>query len=789
MAAMVTGEKRNLEDESTNIQKLEVPIKRFKLDNGLTIIVHSTRNKENQAHIPKVSVQMWYDVGSRDEDEGTRGIAHLIEHMIFKGTDILSESDINTFVQMFSGNCNAFTSYDYTGYLFNFPSHQWTETLPVIADCMRNCSFKPDMLNSEMKAVIQELKMYKDSYMQSLVEELISTIFNGHPYHHPIIGYKHDLWNVQSDDLKKFYDTYYHPGNAALIVVGDVDPEEVLAQAKKHFGSLPSGEKKLRHEFPMQQDVAARSVTLYRDVQRPTVMFSFVVPGVRKKKDHLLHILEWILARGRGSRLYQRLVHELGIATAVQANTENLFDGGLLFIICEPRTVEDIPEIERQVRLEIERLTLEGVVESEFVRAYKQARISLYALLEDYEAQAYEMGYYLFAADDPEYPFTCFDTDSQETLKDEMMVLARTCLRPTVMHRGMILPVPESERCVLADLQKQSDEEDNAILTKRSRSSEVEPPSYSNQLTVLDAPPFIFPKSEEIVLSNGVKVLYCNNPHVPKISLILSLRAKHYFDSDDKQGLLLFLNRMLVEGTERYPGTRFAQVLEERGISFSAYPGGMSMSMLEEDLPFMLDMLREVLEHASIDADAMERVRIQLLTAIQNFWDEPRSFTGQILREEIYGDHPFSKNRLGSSKTVNAITRDDLLESYQRFITPHGARVAIVGDLRRYDIRNILEDEKELRSVIETATDSITEEELREARNALISAAIDQFGSSHTIAETFLFMDKFGLPRNFFDTRAQQLANIAIDDVKTAVHKVLNNESLLTVRVGRVGKS
>ena len=168
------------------------------LENGLTVLVRSSHA------VPKVSIQLWYNVGSKDEKTGEKGIAHLIEHMIFKGTKKLSESDINMITQKLSGVCNAFTSYDYTGYLFDFPSHHWQEALPIMADCMRNCTFKEEHLNSEMKAVIQELKMYRDNYSSSLIEHMISAIFNDHPYHYPIIGFKHDLWSLKSADLISF---------------------------------------------------------------------------------------------------------------------------------------------------------------------------------------------------------------------------------------------------------------------------------------------------------------------------------------------------------------------------------------------------------------------------------------------------------------------------------------------------------------------------------------------------------------------------------------------------------
>src|SRR5579871_3608886 len=152
------NEKDIMQSESHEDSHHHSHVEKVVLDNGLTVLIRESHE------IPKVSFQIWYNVGSKDELIGEKGIAHLIEHMIFKGTDTLSESDINVLVHKLSGVCNAFTSYDYTGYYFNFPTHHWREAFPIVADCMINCRFNEDMLNSEMKAVIQELKLYKDQY-------------------------------------------------------------------------------------------------------------------------------------------------------------------------------------------------------------------------------------------------------------------------------------------------------------------------------------------------------------------------------------------------------------------------------------------------------------------------------------------------------------------------------------------------------------------------------------------------------------------------------------------------
>src|SRR5579872_1587400 len=343
------------------------------LDNGLTILVR-------EAHeVPKVSFQIWYNVGSKDEMTGEKGIAHLIEHMIFKGTEILSESDINVLVHKLSGSCNAFTSYDYTGYLFNFPTHHWREAFPIVADCMVNCLFDDDMLNSEMKAVIEELKLYKDQYERSLMEEMIGMIFAEHPYHFPIIGYKQDLWSVAGKDLLAFYKKHYKPNNATLVVVGDVNADEVFELAQNYFGNIPADQDYTKKENFFHRDIASKSLTLYRDVAQPTLAYAFVVPGAAEKKDAALEIFEWIIGKGKSSRLYKKLVNETQLVTSVSTGYWNLFDHGLFFIVMEPKNIEDTQEIERLMLAELEDLAQNGMSSDEFERGFKKTQMAFYS--------------------------------------------------------------------------------------------------------------------------------------------------------------------------------------------------------------------------------------------------------------------------------------------------------------------------------------------------------------------------------------------------------------------------
>jgi len=241
-------------------------------------------------------------------------------------------------------------------------------------------------------------------------------------------------------------------------------------------------------------------------------------------------------------------------------------------------------------------------------------------------------------------------------------------------------------------LQQRADDEDKRILSTRVRETEVEGPSYAKLVTPGEFEQFNFPKAEQFKLSNGVKVLSYHNDNTSKIDLVLDLKATHYYDPQDKQGILLFMSKMLDEGTKRYPGGKFTQEVESRGMTFTPYTGGISISLLEEDLPFALEMLKDTLTEALFDEREIEKVREQILAGIKNFWDTPNSFGMQLIREKIFEGHPYSKNKLGSAESVQAMTRQDLLDCYKKMVTPDGARLAIVGDMSRHNLKQLLED-------------------------------------------------------------------------------------------------
>ncbi len=881
--------------EQTHEAGISTPVKKTVLPNGLTVLVVEDHT------LPKVAIQLWYGVGSRDEEDKERGLAHLIEHMIFKGTKKLSESDINVITHQLSGNCNAFTSYDYTGYLFNFPTQNWQEALSIMADCMVNCTFDPQMLNSEMKAVIQELKLYRDRYMSSLCEGMISMIFSDHPYHHPVIGYKQDLWSVTSQTLHEFYRKHYLPNNATLVVVGDVKTEEVFGLAQQHFGLIPADHTYKRSRAYLNKSLASKSITLYRDVKQPILAYAFVVPGTKDKKDYALESLAWIVGKGKSSRLHTTLVEQEQLAVSVHACYYDLFDYGLFLIDCEPKRIEDAALIEHHITQIIRDIASGEFTDQELSKAIKLTQMTFYETLEDIQEQATQIGKYFVATGDEHYAFT-FTHQSKESLRNDIITLSAQYLRSSLMHKGSILPLAKEDIALWQSLQEESDQEDTNILQARPRTLPVEPARYA--LTVHPQPsrPFNFPKAAVQTLSNGLKTFSYRHATTPTVEIVLDLKIDETYDPETKLGLVFFMSKMLAEGTKEYNAAEFAKALESRGISLNIGVGSISMNMLVDDLEFGLDMLNQMVTAAVFDAKQIEKVRELCLSNLKHFWDDASSVGVHLAKKEIYKKHPYARNVLGTSESIASITKNDLELFYKKYVSPRGSRLAVVGDVdqakiarlienklsswkgqaieeitfppmetikascvdsylnrdqvalifaqpsvkfldadydklllfdqilsggalgsmssRLFDLREqsglfytikgstifcsheqpgivmvktivsldrLAEAEKAILDTLATAADSVTPEELDEAKRALESALIANFSNNNSIANAFLFLDRYALPSDYFDNRAAQLEKITVDQMRASVHKILKPNDLVIVRVGRTG--
>ena len=655
------------------------------LDNGLTVLVRPTYAT------PEVIVQMWYNVGAKHEGIRERGMAHLIEHMIFKGTDKLSESDINLITHKLAGSANAFTSHDYTSYVFKFPRAVWYEALPLFAECMHHTTFNSQMLASELHTVIQEMKMYKDDYQETLVERMLAVIFSEHPYHYPIIGYKQDLWNLSRDDLYAFYQKHYHAANAMLMIVGDVEISDAFAKAKEYLGVLSA--QKARHDrsFFFNEDIAQTTVTLRREVENPWCFYSYIVPGLQKQKNHLFDMLALLIANGRSSRLHEKLINETKLAVYVSCFVYELFEKGLFFICVQPKDRAAIGEIEKIIVSELARIASDSIEDWELQGVKKMARMDYLTLLESIEKQADVIGSAYLAIGDERYIDNYLKNVTATTTCDLKETVARY-FKPSLQHHGYLLPADEQEKKELLRIQHDADQLDQEILKKYRRTIPIEPGNWVHRIAEKSFEQFVYPRMQSVVLENGLEVLYSHNPNIPQISMVLGLKADYLYEPDDMSGVSLMIGRLLLEGTRAHSARELNKLLESEGIELNSSSGIITIKCLQENAEKALIILNEIVTQSTFGQEAIDKIRQKSLVELKEFWDTPAIFINQLAKELIYQDHPYGKNILGNRESIAKLGRDVVFDFAQTYLSPQQATLVVFGDLTRFpDFPSILE--------------------------------------------------------------------------------------------------
>lgn len=644
------------------------------LPNGLTILTKPIHQ------VPRVEAHLWYNVGSKDEGPRERGMAHLIEHMLFKGTKNLSESDLNIICQKLTADANAFTSQDYTCYTFRIPSNVWQKSFELLAECMQYATFDSQMLASELKAVIEELRLYKENYQGSLFENVVASIFPEHPYRNPIIGSKFDLCDLNRDDLYAFYKKHYHPANAVLVVAGDVIPEKVFEEAERCFGNIQSPNDYSKITYHIQNDLIAQTTELRRPVTSPWYCYVYKVPGLGAGKNHLLDVASLLVAAGKSSRLYQRLVNKEKIAIDVDCSTNDFFEKGLFGIGVWPVNGVPASRLEAIINEELAMLAKKPIKEWEFASAQKRTNVEFISLLESIEKQAFVIGNSYLATRDERFVEKYLNSIATMTKKD-LQKFFQDYFSPAQQHKGYLIPATKDDLQKLRDMQVEDELLERVILQKHTRTKPVEPGRQAYKVSNSVRMKFLFPKPHTVVMPNGLEIVYHHNPQVAQIVCILNLKANHLYENDKQAGGLGFLLRVITDRTKKYNADAWAKLLESQGIYLVSGGDSIVVRCLKTDLEKVFNILREIVCHPSFDIHSIEKVRQQLLSDLEEYWESPIDFIDQVAKQFMYQDHPYNKNSLGTKKSLKALTKKDLQQLFSTFISPREANLVIVGDL------------------------------------------------------------------------------------------------------------
>lgn len=352
---------------------MSAEVQEFKLDNGLKIVV------QEDHRAPVVVSQVWYRAGALDEVNGKTGVAHVLEHMMFKGTKTVPAGKFSRLIAAAGGKENAFTAQDQTTYYQQLEKSNLPLSMKLEADRMANLNLTDEEFAKEIKVVMEERRWRTEDKPQSKVnEQFNSTIYHVHPYGRPVVGWMNDLENMTAADAREWYNTWYAPNNATLVVVGDVNAQDVLKLAKQYFGPLKPHAIPARKPQVEPEQKGERRVVVKAQAKLPYLLMGFHVPTLQDAdKDvepYALEILAGVLNGNASARLNQNLVRQSQIAIDVDAGYDMVQRGRQSIFVLDgtPSEGKSVAELEAAILNEIEKIKTGGVTEEELQRVKAQ---------------------------------------------------------------------------------------------------------------------------------------------------------------------------------------------------------------------------------------------------------------------------------------------------------------------------------------------------------------------------------------------------------------------------------
>ena len=372
------------------------------LDNGMRVIV------QEDHRAPVMVSQVWYRAGSMDEFNGTTGVAHVLEHMMFRGTKTVPPGEFSKRIAAAGGRENAFTNRDHTAYFQQMQKDRLELAMQLESDRMANLVIRDDLFAKEMQVVMEERRLRTDDQPQSVVyEHLMAAAYQDHPYRRPVIGWMNDLQHMTAQDARDWYARWYVPDNATLVVAGDVKAADVIALAKQYYGVIPAHALPPRKPQDEPAQIGEKRIVVKAPAKVPYLLMAWHAPVLRDwQKDsvpYALQILAGVLSGNDSARLQQSLVKTQQIAVSASAGYDDVSRGpGMFMIDATPAPGRSVDELEKAIRDQIGRLQRDGISEAELARVKAQVIAADVYQRDSLFYQAMQLGEYVTAGLPPE---------------------------------------------------------------------------------------------------------------------------------------------------------------------------------------------------------------------------------------------------------------------------------------------------------------------------------------------------------------------------------------------------
>ena len=653
-------------------EPVDIPYTKYVLDNGLRLIVH----EDHKA--PIVAVNVWYDVGAADEAPGKTGFAHLFEHLMFNGSEHFNDDYFKPFDRVGATGMNGTTNQDRTNYFQVVPTTALDMALWMESDRMAHMLGAVDQARlDEQRGVVRNEKRQGENqpYGKVFLTIFENTYPDGHPYDHSTIGSMDDLNAASLDDVRAWFETWYGAANAVLVVAGAVDPEDVRTRVERYFGHVPPGPPLVKPDVNLARRTEESRIVLQDRVPQARVYRAWNVAALGDPALDHLGLAGDVLAAGRSSRLYRRLVYEDQIATDVSAFVLARQFGSLFILQATAQPGQDLAAVEAALDEELRAFLADGPAAGELARAQAGRRASFVRGVERIGG---------------------FGGKSDVLAASEVYLGSPDGHKRT--QKNILTATPADVRAAAVEW-----------LRRGALTVEVRPfPAYaaaesgvdrsSGPPAVTEFPAASFPARETTRLSNGLEVILARRTAVPVVDFNLLLDAGYAADQFALPGTARMALDMLDEGTTSRTALEIAETLEGLGTTLAARSGldtsSVTMSTLKENLDASLDLFADVVLRPSFPEAEFDRRRRQQLAAIAREKVQPTGMAMRVFPRLLYGeDHAYGQPLTGSGSeaALQALGLDGLRAFHDTWFRPGNATLIVVGDVTLAELEPALE--------------------------------------------------------------------------------------------------
>ncbi len=640
---------------------------RYRLDNGLTVLMAPNRAA------PVVALQVWVGVGAADETRGTRGIAHVFEHMMFKGTERRGVGEIAQDVEAAGGEINAWTTFNQTVYHVVLASRDFDTGLDVLADALQNSAFDPEELDREREVILEEIKQGQDDPGRNLAEALFRTAYARHPYRRAVIGSAASVRSLSRSRLLDFFRTWYVASNMTLVIAGDFEPEQTRGRVAKSFGALRSGSvPRKRHREPRQ--TRARAVVVTQDVRESQLALGFHIPELRSPETAALDVLAVVLGQGESSRLNRIVRRGQELVTGIYAYAHSLRDPGL-FVLGAAMAPGKLDRALAAALEQTFRLAYEPIEDAEIEKARRVIEADTIYQEETAQGAARKYGFYEVVAGDVDYELEYLDSVGHTTASEVRAAAARYLHSNNLTVSALL---PWSKRL---DNDRARTARENRLLVVVDKAAKKAAKKYASPVAAksLDA------DIVRDVLPNGMRVVIKRDASVPIVAMRAVWIGGVRYETTKDNGINHLLASMITRGCGDLSAEEVSSKVDDMAGVLTGFSGrnsfGVRSEWLAEDWEAGFGLMADCILDPVFPHDETLRERRRILDDLDVREDNPSYVAFRLFARTLYRKHPYRRDVIGTRSAVSKLSRKQVAEYYARNYPVGEMSLAIVGDV------------------------------------------------------------------------------------------------------------